>query len=349
VNPPASNGTKARFTEIHPGVFRLALPLPGKKPGPVNVYLFLGQNKTLLDTGSSRTVHILETALENHGLKFQDLDRLVITHGHLDHYGAARKILSAPGSRCRLAAHPGDLFRIRTGLEAPVRHSFAFLRLMGVPPALSASLLSIFVVFKTMAQSVEPDWLLNEGDTLLLGDCRCRVIHTPGHTRGSVSFHLPDQSLLFSGDHILGHITPNALVMFERRQSLPKRSPQDEFYASIQKVEALAPRCVHPGHGGPMEDIFEVTDMYRRTFTDRQRKILALVQEGGMSVHDMARALFVQNLRGKRYPLELYLAVSEVYTHVQALETLGFIHTRIKGGRLLVKPSPQSANPEHLK
>ena len=79
--------------EVHPDIFRITLPLYGEKPGPVNSYLFIGDTITLLDVGSAFSTKQLKRALSEHNIKFSDIDQIILSHGHPDHYGAARKIV----------------------------------------------------------------------------------------------------------------------------------------------------------------------------------------------------------------------------------------------------------------
>ncbi|MBN1498458.1 MAG: MBL fold metallo-hydrolase, partial [Spirochaetes bacterium] len=81
---------RQRHEEIYPGIFRIILPLAGTKPGPVNAYLFTGKPVTLIDTGTLKSAPVLERELGAIGLTFADIDQIVLTHGHIDHYGAAR-------------------------------------------------------------------------------------------------------------------------------------------------------------------------------------------------------------------------------------------------------------------
>jgi glyoxylase-like metal-dependent hydrolase (beta-lactamase superfamily II) len=85
--------------EIFPGVYKFVLPLFGEKPGPVNSYLFTGKNMTLIDTGTIQTVDLLEKGFEKFGFKFSDLDRIIFTHGHIDHYGGALRIIKKAGKK----------------------------------------------------------------------------------------------------------------------------------------------------------------------------------------------------------------------------------------------------------
>ena len=111
-------------------IFSIKLPLPGKKPGPVNIYLFIGKdNITLLDAGASHTSRLLNNALAEHGLKFEDIDRIVLTHSHVDHFGIARKISRTPEYTIEISGNFERPVSIATGLNVPHETLTAFLQL----------------------------------------------------------------------------------------------------------------------------------------------------------------------------------------------------------------------------
>ena len=95
--------------EIHSRIYRIIRPLPGEKPGPVNAYLFTGKIATLLDTGTLKAIPVLDRALKELGMSFLDINQIIITHGHIDHYGAARAIVKRSGGNATVMAHEEDL------------------------------------------------------------------------------------------------------------------------------------------------------------------------------------------------------------------------------------------------
>ncbi len=317
----------------------IRLPLAGKRPGPVNVYLFTGETPALVDTGTRRTTRILKRALREIGYDFRDIKRIVVTHGHVDHYGAARRIVRSPGSMAEVAAHESDRSPIERGLEVPRSRFLGYYRLMGVPFAFKLSLLPMRLVFSSLAENCPVDRFIQDGETIRLGDYDARVIATPGHTKGSVSLYLEREGILFPGDHILGHITPNAFVMLEAEFDLPRRMSQVEFYDSLAIIENLAPRAVFPAHGDPIDDVRSVIAMFREQFALRQSRIMEILARGEYSAYRIARLLFPE-IRGARLPLEIYLAVSEVYTHLQVLLDRGRATRRMQKGVLLFKAAP---------
>jgi len=311
--------TQLCYEEIYPRIYRILLPLPGDKPGPVNAYLFTGKPVTLLDTGTLKSVHILEQTLNQIGYTFSDIDQIILTHGHIDHYGAASKIIEGSKSPVTVIAHEEDKSLIEHGMEVPWEQFLKYYRLMGVPLIFQVSLLFIRRIFSSMAENCRVDRFISDGEKISMGDYEATVIETPGHTRGSISLYLEKEGILFPGDHILGHITPNAFVMLEADFDLPRRMSQIEFYDSLRKIEDISLRIVYPAHGEPIQDVGSIIAMFREQFNLRQKKIMSILAGGEYTVYRIGRKLF-PDISGKRLPLEIFLMVSEVYTHLQVLQ-----------------------------
>ncbi|MDI6796652.1 MAG: MBL fold metallo-hydrolase, partial [Desulfatibacillaceae bacterium] len=308
---------------------RIVLPLPGKRPGPVNTYLFTDDPITLVDTGTARAYPVLEKALAGLSLSPGDISQVVLTHGHIDHYGSARYIKAASGGLTQVLAHPFDRQSIEKGREYTLKSTSRFMTLMGVPFGIQAAMAGLFLVFDKLALTVNVDATFAEGDELPLGRYKARVIHTPGHTRGSVCLHLADQGVLLAGDHILAHITPNALVVIDENSPLPVAKSQEDFYQSLKKVEALYPKLVLPAHGRSISNLGKVADLYRTTFEARQLLTEKVISQGARTVYQVARALFPDIPKNLRFVLEIYLAVSEAFTHIQVLEAKGRVSVRV--------------------
>ena len=324
---------RPRYEVIYPGIYRVILPLAGVKPGPVNAYLFIGKTMTLLDTGTLKSVHVLEHRLNQIGYTFSDIGQIVLTHGHIDHYGAARKIIEGSTSPVTVLAHREDKSLIEHGLEVPREQFLKYYRLMGVPLIFQLSLLLIRGIFKSMAENCRVDRYLSEGEKITMGDYEATVITTPGHTRGSISLYIEKEGILFPGDHILGHITPNAFVMLEADFDLPRRMSQVEFYDSLKKIEDISPRIAYPAHGAPIHDVRGTIAMFREQFSLRQNDIMSILAGGEYTVYQIGRKLF-PDVSGKRLPLEIFLMVSEVYTHLQVIQNEDRVASFLKKGAL---------------
>jgi glyoxylase-like metal-dependent hydrolase (beta-lactamase superfamily II) len=146
---------------------------------------------------------------------------VVNTHAHFDHMqGNARlmeKLCSVQASPPKLVAHAEALLTLAQGGGATL---FGF-------PAVS---------------SPEPDWIVDEGDVLHLGAHELRVMHTPGHSPGSISLYCAAESVAFVGDVLFMHGVG--------RYDLPGGS-WDVLETSIRSRLYTLPdeTIVYPGHG----------------------------------------------------------------------------------------------------
>ncbi|HPH55901.1 MAG TPA: MBL fold metallo-hydrolase [Smithella sp.] len=319
--------------EVLPDVFCIRLPLPGRKPGPVNVYLFKGRKNTLIDTGMAQTAGILKKALAEHHLGFADIDTIIITHGHPEHFGAARKIVLA--GRAIVMAHEGDRTFIEKGYGISAKQYKKFFRITGVPRNLEIILRLLFFFFKRMADPCRVDTIVREDDQIDIGRYRAKILETPGHSRGSVSIYLEQEQTLFCGDTVIKHITPNAFVVPDEDATLPVRLSQDEFFKSLMKIKSLSPRIVYSAHGKPIDDVDNIIAGYEKAFAERQENVLALIHAGEKNIYRIARRLF-PNIGGWRLPLEIILSISEVYSAIQILQRKGKVCLRMRNNLLEV-------------
>jgi hydroxyacylglutathione hydrolase len=155
---------------------------PGKNIDRFVYSYVVTRDKTcLIDSGVSGSDAKILHFIEQLGRKVMDLQLLLLTHAHPDHIGAARAIQNK--SKCLVAAHSAA----KNWVE-DIEQQFQDRPVPG---------------FHTLVGgSVKIDRLLENKDTIDLGDTQLRVIHTPGHSRCSISLFCKEDGVLFTGDAI---------------------------------------------------------------------------------------------------------------------------------------------------
>jgi len=144
----------------------------------VFAHLVDGDPASLIDTGYAGSTPAIERALSDLGRRLDDVRTVVCTHGHPDHAGSARALADRG---IEVLIHPADAERMRTGWGSAVRHP------------------SRGRLFAAMTPPLERFTPLANGDVLpMLGGLE--VIHTPGHTPGSVCLYSARDRVLFVGD-----------------------------------------------------------------------------------------------------------------------------------------------------
>jgi len=151
-------------------------------PRFVYVHLIFGESICLIDSGVASSEEIIRNYLEKIGRKPEEISLLVLTHSHPDHIGAAKAVKEMTG--CTVAAHAAERSWIEdVDLQAKERPVPGFKSLVG--------------------GSVKVDRLLRDGEILDQGNgLKMQVIHTPGHSSGSIALRLPEESALFTADAV---------------------------------------------------------------------------------------------------------------------------------------------------
>ena len=183
-------------------VYRVEAPYSGNA---VHLYLVRGAKLALIDSGySASPAEAVEPALRELGLSWSALDYLLNTHGHPDHAGGNHAVEElAP--QAEIGIHREDA-HLAGGPQAHLRSPSdggVLLPLLGredLIPEREA------VLRKLVGGEFGVDRELEDGDVVDLGhDVRLRVVHTPGHTDGSVCFFWEAGGFVFSGDAVQGH------------------------------------------------------------------------------------------------------------------------------------------------
>lgn len=177
------------------------------------VLLLADRRLTLIDAGGPGSAGRVLGYVVALGRRPDEIERIVLTHAHLDHVGALPELLSASGAE--LCAHEQEAGRL-AGAEPP--------------PPLPHPLLDRALRPVVRTRPVRVDRLLRDGDDLpVLGGMR--VVHVPGHTRGSIALHLPARRAAIVGD---------ALQVVRGRLAPPSRFFTEDMAAAQRSIARLA-------------------------------------------------------------------------------------------------------------
>jgi len=192
-----------------------------------NVYLLVDEELTLVDTGLPRSDGAILSYIRDLGRNPAELMRIVLTHGHPDHTSAVDRLRRRTGAR--VLVHSGDVRRDGDGQLwiHYISQPFAFQR--DVP----------------FFHRVPADEVLEDGSVIpVMGGLS--VLHTPGHTPGSICLHLKEHGVLFTGDTLLSHHTG-----FSRPMPLPGYDA-DRYWDSLSRLSELEFDVACGGHGTPV-------------------------------------------------------------------------------------------------
>ena len=187
-----------------------------------NIYLIIDEVIALIDAGTGMNFETVTRNMGKFGLKPSDIKLLINTHCHFDHIGGDRDFIKAAG--CEVAIHELEADLLRKGDQIITLAGGLFGR-----------------------RRLEPTEVvreLHEGDWIDLGEFRLQVLHTPGHTSGSISLFEPKQRLLFAGDTIFSDGIG--------RVDLPT-GDAEALHTSITRLAELKARKMYPGHGPTVE------------------------------------------------------------------------------------------------
>ncbi len=289
----------------------------------VNSYVIRGEPLTLIDTGigTEEAWTALGRGLEDVGLRIEEIQQVVLTHRHPDHFGLARRIQRVSGARVFIHASERDfILRFVEDYDHWVSTIVDRLRGWGAPQEVIQETRPALQATEDMAESVEAESLV-EGQRLPVSGVDLEVLHTPGHTLGSICLRYG--SALLTGDHVLPQYTPNIGGSDHGEIGILQ-----QFLDSLERVRSVSSEGLEvlPGHGPPISDLAARVDFMVEHHRLRSQAILGILSDkDGQSNWDVASRLF-----GELQGIHVLLGLGEVDAHFEYLEDQG--QTRSSGG-----------------
>lgn len=181
-----------------------------------NIYLIIDKTIALIDAGTGMNFELVKRNLSKFNLKPSNIKLIINTHCHYDHVGGDRDFIEA--SSCEVAIHEFEAELLRKG----------------------DCVITFAGVFGKRLEPIEVARELHDSDRVKLGELMFEVLHTPGHTHGSISLYEPERKILFSGDTLFcGGVG---------RTDLPTSNGK-ALANSLRRLAKLEVERLYPGHG----------------------------------------------------------------------------------------------------
>jgi glyoxylase-like metal-dependent hydrolase (beta-lactamase superfamily II) len=306
------------------GIHALRVPTPFAV-GRVNCYLVDDDPLTLVDAGpnSGTSLTALEAALAEHGRRIEDLERIVLTHQHIDHIGLAQILANRSGAEvCALDALAPWLARFGTEMEGDDQFAEAVMLRNGIPQDIAIALRVVTQQFRAWGATVQVTRPLAVGDVLEFASRSWRVHHRPGHSPSDTVFHDESSGVLLAGDHLIKRISSNPLISRPLEGGGPEDRPKAliTYMSSLRATREMDLELVLPGHGDPVEDHRTLIDERMEGYERRVAKIAGILAAGPKSGFEIA-----QQIWGNVAVTQAYLTLSEVLGHVDLLLERGAV------------------------
>ena len=158
---------------------------------------------------------------------------------------------------------------------------------------------------------------LVDGDAEIeIGGRRLKLIWTPGHTEGHLCVLDTDTNVLFSGDHVLGRITPHIGLWHDTTTSA-----LHEYERSLRVVAGLAPARALPAHESEVDDVAARVEELLDHHQQRREMVLNSLSDSPKTAPDVVGEVF----RPLDEPVQKFLAMSETLAHLEALVVEGLV------------------------
>jgi glyoxylase-like metal-dependent hydrolase (beta-lactamase superfamily II) len=286
------------------------------------VYLLVGAGPvTLIDAGSGRhecsrqLMQGIETVRREYGepLAVRDVQRVVITHGHIDHIGGLAEIVGQTDAQ--VAVHPLDCRLVCSFEERAAVRRRQFERFFiqaGVPAERRGELLEASGYASGLVRSIGVDVMLDDGMEL----DGLRFVHTPGHSPGHVCIRVGD--ILLAGDHVLARTVPQ-----QWPESTASYTGLGHYLDSLEKIRRIdGIRLALGGHEPPMRDIRLRIDEIWQTHARRLVRLSEIIRSA-------RQPLSIDEMTGKMYSHQqgfyYMLALCDVGARVEFLDQRGHL------------------------
>ncbi len=307
------------ISDIGNDVFKVVLPQPFYAPN--NIYILLGEELTLIDSGYIESIPVLQAALKTKNLSLKDIRKVIYTHNHIDHISAAL-VLKSYAPKAVFYGLKGmsegignyiesvDLFRIASN-DLFVRAFENVDERNSVIEATEKYWMEFFSRFKQTKKAdpiLKMDVGLEQGDSVYVGDRELKILYTPGHNLYHITPYLRKEKVYFSGDLIIANLTA---IYSEFDGDL------DEYRLTLDRLLEEPIQRMLPSHGEELTDPKRSINLVKKTLDILERGIIRRLGESPSDLLNLMEAAMGKKVHSGGH---LPTALAMVYALIKRLE-----------------------------
>lgn len=288
------------------------------------LYLVKGNNLMLIDTGISSTPqkYVLPYIIER-GWNIHDLASVVITHGHVDHFG---------GNAALYKMNPAITFHIHCNDRewAEDRHKHFNQLYQGLPGIWEPSSMYRNEVLRQCGKDTPVNGELVDQDCVSNGELSFTCLHMPGHSPGHIILHHSQMRAAICGDAIQQTGTvPEGIMVF------PLYDDVDVYLNTLQQIEALHLEIAATAHFGVLqgEQIKEALEISRMFVHRHNEYILDVLQRGNTPLSTKEMTLLLHKCHYSNYELGFQIYAT-TWAHCQHLRKQNLIEKCLHNGQM---------------
>ncbi len=316
--------------QVRENIYRIEIPLPQNPLKALNSYYIRGSNRSLLiDTGFNREEcrTVMDRAIEELDIELHETD-ILVTHIHADHSGLAGYL-----SRPETEIYSGEFTKYGLfDLSRLPRFYIEWIKQSGlIEMGLSPDPM-VHPGFRYRSEALNVS-VVEDGVMLKVGDYELRCINTSGHAPDHMCLYDEKHKLLFSGDHILGGITPNNTIW-----QAPWTIQTDylgDYFKSLEKIERLDIELTLPGHRALIKDCRKRIEELKTHHQNRLNNILDILGNKSLNGAQVASQMHwdIDVKKWEDFPkAQKLFASGEALSHLSHLVFIGVLEKELKDG-----------------
>lgn len=306
--------------ELYPGLYCIKIPLPDSPLKNLNSYIIKGGERNLIvDTGLNRSEckDAMLEGLAEIDISIDSVD-IFITHFHADHFGLVSS-LATENTKIYFNRPDGEVIENWQGFEPMVRHAGK----NGFPENALRKAVEQHPGYRYGTDWMPTLRMIDDNQTLVIGDFELSCIQTPGHTPGHTCLYDEKRGFLIAGDHILEDITPNIQCWKE------DYDPLRNYLDSLDKIRDLPVTRVLPGHRRIFTNYRERIDTLTNHHLKRLEEIVTILEHNSpLSAYEVASRMTwdIKAKNWEAFPIaQKWFATGEAISHLRLLENTGRI------------------------